>query len=88
MGNLISSGLGGDPRLMAMPGAYDLCARSGTLVLVNGGPYTLIAFNTSDHSTSIGDTLVLSPAVGNPEDANLPLLAVSSPFSRCFRPIR
>ena len=88
MGQATSHQQGENARFVAMPGADNLCARLGTAVLVNGGPYTLIAFNTSDHSTSIGDTLVLSPAVGNPEDANLRLLAVSSPFSRCFRPIR
>ena len=69
-----------------MPGADNLCARSGPAGLVNGGPYTLIAFNISDHSTSIGDTLVLSPAIGNPSHTNRRSLAVRSPFIQCFRP--
>ena len=86
MGNLHSGGLGGgDPRFIATPRVDDPCTRFGPAVLSNGGPYTLIAVNISQGSTSIGDNLVLSPAVGNPEDANLRSLAVHSPFIPCFR---
>ena len=85
MGNLVSGGLGeGNPRFIATPGADDFCARFGPVVLSNGGPYTLIAVNISDHSTSIGDALVLSPAIDNPSDANRRSLAVRSPFIPCF----
>ena len=88
MGQATSAAQGGNARFIAMPGADNLCARLGTAVLVNGGPYTLIASNISDHSTRIGDTLVLNSAVGNPGDANLRSLAVGSRFIRCFRPMR
>ena len=84
MGQVSSHQPPGEARFIAMPGADDLCVRSGTSALVNGGPYTLIAFNISQDSTSIGDTLVLSSAVGNPGDANLRSLAVSSRFIRRF----
>ena len=89
MGNALSGGKGGgDPRFIATSGADDPCARFGPAVLGNGGPYTLIAVNISDHSTSIGDILVSGPAIGNLGDDDLRSLAVSSPFIRCFRPMR
>ena len=86
MGQAASTPVLGDPRLIETSPAHHPCARFGPGVLSNGGPYTLIAFNISQDSTSIGDTLVLSSAVGNSGDANLRSLAVlvSSPFIRCF----
>ena len=72
----------------ALPRDDDPCAQFGPAVLGNGGPYTLIALNMSDNSPSIGDTLVLSPAMGNPSEANRRSLAVCSPFIPCFRPMR
>ena len=85
MGQATSSQIPGAARFIATP-PDDPCALLGTAVLVNGGPYTLIAFNISQDSSSIRDTLVLSSAVGNPGDANLRSLAVlvSSPFIRNF----
>ena len=86
MGQVGSSPIVGDSRFIATPPARDPCARIGPGVLSNGGPYTLIAVNISEHSTSIGDTLVIGPAVGNTGDANRRSLAVRSPFIQCFRP--
>ena len=84
MGQATSSQAPGIARFIATP-PDDPCALLGTTVPVNGGPYTLIAVNISDHPTSIGDTLVLGPAIGNPGDANRRSLAVRSPFVPCFR---
>ena len=85
MGQAPSNQTGGNVRLIATPGADDPCARFGPSVLSNGGPYTLIAVNISEHSTSIGDTLVLGPAISSPGDANRRSLAVRSSFIPCFR---